>query len=126
MPRASRTRRRSRPRMAAGGNRHSRAGASRRHSNRDKPGAMKLRIATRKSALALVQSRWVAERLRALEPTLEIDLLELITVGDRVRDVPLADMGGKGLFVSELEQAVLERRADLAVHSLKDVPAELA
>jgi hydroxymethylbilane synthase len=87
---------------------------------------MKLRIATRKSALALVQTRWVAARLRELEPALEVELLEMTTVGDRVRDVPLADVGGKGLFVSELEQAVLERRADLAVHSLKDLPAEVA
>jgi hydroxymethylbilane synthase len=87
---------------------------------------MKIRIATRKSALALVQTRWVAAHLCELEPTLEVELFEMITVGDRVRDVPLSDVGGKGLFVSELEQAMLDGRADLAVHSLKDLPADLA
>lgn len=87
---------------------------------------MKLRIATRKSKLALTQTGWVADQLRALEPGLEVELETVITVGDRVQDVSLAQIGGKGLFVSEVEQAVLEGRADLAVHSLKDVPAELA
>lgn len=88
--------------------------------------AMKLRIATRKSKLALTQTGWVAEQLKALQPGLEIELVTVITVGDRVQDVPLSQIGGKGLFVSEVEQTVLEGRADLAVHSLKDVPAELA
>src|SRR5690242_20024748 len=87
---------------------------------------MKIRIATRKSQLALTQTRWVAARLQQLEPRAAVELLEMITVGDRIHDVPLTDVGGKGLFVSELEQAVREGRADLAVHSLKDVPAELA
>jgi hydroxymethylbilane synthase len=87
---------------------------------------MKIRIATRKSQLALSQSRWVAARLRELDESAEVTLIEMLTVGDRVQDVPLSDVGGKGLFVSELEQAVNEGRADLAVHSLKDVPAELA
>ncbi len=87
---------------------------------------MKIRIATRKSQLALVQTHWVAARLRALAADVEVELLQMLTVGDRVRDVPLADVGGKGLFVSELEQAVADGRADLAVHSLKDVPAEIA
>jgi hydroxymethylbilane synthase len=87
---------------------------------------MKIRIATRKSALALVQTRWVAARLCEIEPALDVELVEMLTVGDRVRDVPLADMGGKGLFVSELEDTVLQGRADLAVHSMKDLPAELA
>ena len=75
---------------------------------------MKIRIATRKSALALVQTRWVAARLCELEPALEVELLEMITVGDRVRDVPLADVGGKGLFVSELEQADAARAAPIS------------
>jgi hydroxymethylbilane synthase len=87
---------------------------------------MKIRIATRKSKLALVQTRWVGARLCELDPAVEIELLEMVTVGDRITEIPLADVGGKGLFVSELEQAVCEGRADLAVHSLKDIPAELA
>jgi hydroxymethylbilane synthase len=87
---------------------------------------MKIRIATRKSQLALTQTRWVAARLSELQPRAEIELVEMLTVGDRVQDVPLNQVGGKGLFVSELEHAVTERRADLAVHSLKDVPSELA
>jgi hydroxymethylbilane synthase len=86
---------------------------------------MKIRIATRKSQLALTQTRGVAARLRELAGDAEIELVEMLTVGDRVHDVSLTDVGGKGLFVSELEQAVLDGRADLAVHSLKDVPAEL-
>lgn len=86
---------------------------------------MKIRIATRRSQLALTQTRWFAARLRALEPALDVELCEMVTMGDRMPDVPLADIGGKGLFVSELEQAVRDRRADLAVHSLKDLPAEL-
>jgi hydroxymethylbilane synthase len=87
---------------------------------------MKIRIATRKSPLALVQTEWVARRLREAEPDTEIGVLEMVTMGDRMKDVSLASVGGKGLFVSELEQALLEGRADLAVHSLKDLPAELA
>ncbi len=87
---------------------------------------MKLRIATRRSALALVQSNWVASCLRKLEPGLEVELTEVVTKGDRIQDVSLSEIGGKGLFVSEVEQELLEGRAELAVHSLKDVPAELA
>jgi hydroxymethylbilane synthase len=86
---------------------------------------MKVRIATRRSQLALTQTRWFAERLRALDPALDVELCEMVTMGDRMPDVPLGDIGGKGLFVSELEQAVREGRADLAVHSLKDLPAQL-
>lgn len=87
---------------------------------------MKLRIATRKSKLALIQTGWVGRRLQALNPGLEIELVHIVTVGDRVQDVSLSAIGGKGLFVSEVEQAVLDGRAEIAVHSLKDVPAELA
>ena len=87
---------------------------------------MKLRIATRKSRLALAQSRWVAGQLVAAEPGLAVDLVEMVTEGDRLTEGPLVDRGGKGLFVSELEQAVLGGRADLAVHSMKDLPGELA
>ncbi|MDH5676321.1 MAG: hydroxymethylbilane synthase [Myxococcales bacterium] len=87
---------------------------------------MKIRIATRKSPLAVVQTQWVATQLQALEPQLEVELVEMLTQGDRRQDVSLATIGGKGLFVSELERAVLDGRADLAVHSMKDLPAELA
>ena len=87
---------------------------------------MKLRIATRRSALALVQSNWVAAQLQRHEPGLAVELVEVVTQGDRIQDVSLADIGGKGLFVSEVEQVLLRGEAELAVHSLKDVPAELA
>jgi len=84
-----------------------------------------LRIATRKSALALWQAEHVAARLRATHPGLAVELVPLSTRGDEILDQPLATIGGKGLFLKELEVAMLENRADLAVHSLKDVPAEL-
>ncbi len=92
-----------------------------------RPGArVKLRIATRRSKLALTQTRWVGAELRRRVPELEVEELQIVTKGDRVTDVALAEMGGKGLFVAEIETAVLQNRADLAVHSLKDVPADLA
>lgn len=84
-----------------------------------------LRIATRKSALALWQAEHVAGLLRAAHPGLRVELVPLTTRGDEILDKPLATIGGKGLFLKELEVAMLEGRADLAVHSLKDVPAEL-
>lgn len=84
-----------------------------------------LRIATRKSALALWQAEHVASLLRAAHPGLRVELLPLTTRGDEILDKPLATIGGKGLFLKELEVAMLEGRAELAVHSLKDVPAEL-
>jgi hydroxymethylbilane synthase len=84
-----------------------------------------LRIATRKSALALWQAEHVAALLRAAHPGLAVELVPLSTRGDEILDRPLATIGGKGLFLKELEVAMLEGRADLAVHSLKDVPAEL-
>ncbi|MEW9571744.1 hydroxymethylbilane synthase [Rhodanobacter sp. Si-c] len=84
-----------------------------------------LRIATRKSALALWQAEHVAALLRAAHLGLMVDLVPLSTRGDEILDQPLATIGGKGLFLKELEVAMLEGRADLAVHSLKDVPAEL-
>ena len=83
------------------------------------------RIATRASELALWQSEHVAARLRALDPGLAVTLLPMTTAGDRMLDRPLAAIGGKGLFIKELEVAMAEGRADLAVHSMKDVPAEL-
>ncbi|HYQ71596.1 MAG TPA: hydroxymethylbilane synthase, partial [Gammaproteobacteria bacterium] len=84
-----------------------------------------LRIATRKSPLALWQAEHVRARLQQLHPGLPVELVTMSTQGDRVLDSPLAKIGGKGLFVKELEQGMLAGRADIAVHSMKDVPAEL-
>ncbi|MFC5527695.1 hydroxymethylbilane synthase [Rhodanobacter ginsengisoli] len=84
-----------------------------------------LRIATRKSALALWQAEHVAALLRAAHPGLTVELVPMSTRGDEILDQPLASIGGKGLFLKELEVAMLEGRADLAVHSLKDVPVQL-
>lgn len=81
-------------------------------------------VATRKSRLALWQSEHVAEALSRRNPDLDVRLLSLSTRGDEVLDRSLAEIGGKGLFLKELERALLDGRADLAVHSLKDVPAE--
>jgi len=83
-----------------------------------------LNIATRKSALALWQANWVAEQLLRAHPTLRINLVELTTEGDRRLDLTLSKIGGKGLFLKELEEALLRGDADIAVHSLKDVPAQ--
>ncbi len=81
--------------------------------------------ATRRSALALAQCRAFVERLRAAHPGLELVEKQVTTSGDRIQDRPLADIGGKGLFVKEIEEALLDRSADFAVHSIKDVPAGL-
>ncbi|HLK40989.1 MAG TPA: hydroxymethylbilane synthase [Polyangiaceae bacterium] len=81
--------------------------------------------ATRRSALALAQSRAFVARLLAGEAAAALTELQVITTGDRVQDRPLADIGGKGLFVKEIEEALLEGRADFAVHSIKDVPGTL-
>ena len=83
-----------------------------------------IRIATRKSPLALWQAEHVRARLKAAHPGLQVELLTMSTQGDRILDSPLAKIGGKGLFVKELEQGMLEGRADIAVHSMKDVPVE--
>jgi len=87
---------------------------------------MTVRIATRRSALAKWQANHVASLLRDREPGLEVRLLELMTRGDKILDVPLAEVGGKGLFVKEIEDALLRGDAEVAVHSMKDLPAELA
>jgi len=84
-----------------------------------------LRLATRESPLALWQSEHVAALLRTAHPQLRIELVPMTTRGDRIIDRPLSDIGGKGLFLKELEVAMQEGRADAAVHSLKDVPMEL-
>ena len=83
-----------------------------------------LRIATRKSPLAMWQAEYVKARLEAIHPDLTVELLGMTTRGDKILDTPLAKVGGKGLFVKELEVAMLENRADIAVHSMKDVPVE--
>jgi hydroxymethylbilane synthase len=85
----------------------------------------KLIIATRESQLALWQAHHIRDRLMALHPGLTVELLGMTTLGDQILDSPLSRIGGKGLFVKELEQAMYLRRADLAVHSLKDVPMDL-
>ncbi len=85
----------------------------------------RLTIATRESALALWQAHHVRDRLRALYPEVEVALLGMTTQGDQILDRPLAAIGGKGLFIKELEVAMEEGRADLAVHSLKDVPMDM-
>jgi len=87
---------------------------------------MTVRIATRRSALAKWQANHVSALLVALEPGLDVQLLELMTKGDRILDVPLAEVGGKGLFVKEIEDALLKGDAQVAVHSMKDLPAVLA
>lgn len=84
-----------------------------------------LRLATRESALALWQTEHVAARLRVLHPGLDVELVPMSTRGDQILDRALAAVGGKGLFLKELEVAMLEGRADAAVHSLKDVPMDL-
>jgi hydroxymethylbilane synthase len=85
----------------------------------------RLRISTRKSPLALWQAEHVRARLVAAHPGLEVELVTMSTAGDRILDAPLAKVGGKGLFIKELEQALLDGRADIAVHSLKDVTVTL-
>jgi len=85
----------------------------------------KVTIATRGSMLALWQAEHISALLRAQYPGLEVSLLKIKTTGDMILDVPLAKVGGKGLFVKEIEEALLDGRADLAVHSMKDVPTQL-
>ena len=89
------------------------------------PAPRRLRIATRESALALWQAEHIRARLVAQYPGMVVDLLGLTTQGDRILDQPLSSIGGKGLFIKELEVAMDEGRADMAVHSLKDVPMEM-
>jgi hydroxymethylbilane synthase len=89
------------------------------------PPTVPLRIATRKSQLALWQAEHVAELLRSAHPGLVVELVPMSTKGDQILDRSLAAIGGKGLFIKELEVALEEGRADIAVHSMKDVPAEL-
>ena len=83
-----------------------------------------IKIATRKSPLAMWQAEFVRDRLLELHPELEIELVKMTTQGDKILDTPLAKVGGKGLFVKELEQGMLAGDADIEVHSMKDVPME--
>ena len=84
----------------------------------------KVVIGTRASKLALWQAEWVKSELQRMKPGLQVELNKIKTTGDKILDVPLAKVGGKGLFVKEIEEALLRGEADLAVHSMKDVPTE--
>ena len=86
---------------------------------------MKLRIGTRGSKLALTQSDWVKEKIEIRHPDVQVELVRIKTTGDKNLDSPLSKIGGKGIFVKEIEEALLSKRIDLAVHSMKDVPAAL-
>jgi hydroxymethylbilane synthase len=85
----------------------------------------RLRIGTRGSPLGLWQAAWIGSALQSRMAGLEVDYIKIKTLGDRILDVPLAKVGGKGLFVKEIEEALLSNRVDLAVHSVKDIPTEL-
>ncbi|MCF7822427.1 MAG: hydroxymethylbilane synthase [Mariprofundaceae bacterium] len=84
-----------------------------------------IRIATRRSPLALWQAEFVSAELKRLDPTVTTELVKIVTKGDKILDVPLAQVGGKGLFTKEIDEALLDGRADIAVHSMKDVPTQL-
>ncbi len=84
----------------------------------------KLRIGTRASQLALWQANWVKAELETRYPQMEVELVKIKTIGDKILDVPLAQVGGKGLFVKEIEEAMLRGEIDIAVHSMKDVPTD--
>jgi len=84
-----------------------------------------IRIATRRSPLALWQADFIAAELLRLDPTVTTELIKIVTKGDKILDVPLAKVGGKGLFTKEIDEALLDGRADIAVHSMKDVPTQL-
>jgi len=86
---------------------------------------MNLRIGTRASRLALAQSEWVKKAVQTRHPEVRVELIRITTKGDKILDAPLSKVGGKGLFVKEIEEALLRKEVDLAVHSMKDVPAEL-
>jgi hydroxymethylbilane synthase len=89
------------------------------------PSTSLIRLGTRGSALALTQARWVAAQISGRHPGCRVELVIIKTTGDKIQDVPLAAIGGKGLFIKEIEEALLTNRVDLAVHSLKDMPAEV-
>jgi hydroxymethylbilane synthase len=87
--------------------------------------AMKIKIGTRGSSLAVVQSEWIKSAIISQYPDISVELVRIKTKGDRIIDSPLSRIGGKGLFVKEIEDALIKNEVDLAVHSIKDVPAEI-
>lgn len=86
---------------------------------------MILKIGTRGSKLAIAQSQWVKKRIEARHADIRVELVKIRTTGDKILDSPLSQVGGKGLFVKEIEEALLSKQVDMAVHSMKDVPAQL-
>lgn len=85
----------------------------------------KIIVGSRQSKLALTQTNWVIEQLKKLNPSFDFEVKKIVTKGDKILDVTLSKVGGKGLFVKEIEQAMLDKEIDMAVHSMKDMPAEL-
>ena len=85
----------------------------------------KIIVGSRRSKLALTQTNWVIEQLKKLDDSFEFEVKEIVTKGDKILDVTLSKVGGKGLFVKEIEQAMLDKEIDMAVHSMKDMPAVL-
>ncbi|MEH7106652.1 MULTISPECIES: hydroxymethylbilane synthase [Bacillaceae] len=85
----------------------------------------KIIVGSRRSKLALTQTNWVIDQLKKLDPSFEFEVKEIVTKGDKILDVTLSKVGGKGLFVKEIEQAMLNKEIDMAVHSMKDMPAVL-
>ncbi|WP_223591119.1 hydroxymethylbilane synthase [Neobacillus bataviensis] len=85
----------------------------------------KIIVGSRRSKLALTQTNWVIEQLKKIDPRFEFEIKEIVTKGDKILDVTLSKVGGKGLFVKEIEQAMLDKEIDMAVHSMKDMPAVL-
>src|SRR4030067_176271 len=85
----------------------------------------KINIGTRGSKLALWQAEWEKAEIQMIDPGIDVRLIKIKTTGDMITDVPLAQVGGKGLFVKEIEEALLRQEIDLAVHSMKDVPTDL-
>jgi hydroxymethylbilane synthase len=85
----------------------------------------KIIVGSRRSKLALTQTNWVIDQLKAIDPAYDFEVKEIVTKGDQILDVTLSKVGGKGLFVKEIEQAMLDKEIDMAVHSMKDMPAVL-
>ncbi|MBS4191489.1 hydroxymethylbilane synthase [Bacillus sp. FJAT-49705] len=85
----------------------------------------KIIVGSRRSKLALTQTNWVIDQLKAIDPTFDFEVKEIVTKGDQILDVTLSKVGGKGLFVKEIEQAMLDKEIDMAIHSMKDMPAVL-
>src|SRR5215468_6873614 len=83
---------------------------------------MQIRIGTRASKLAMTQTNWVVQRLRQQWPSLDLQVEQIHTTGDKITNMPLAQIGGDGVFVTEIERALTAKRIDLAIHSLKDLP----